>query len=289
MIPAAFEYYAPTTVAEAAKLLAKHGDDAKLLAGGHSLIPLMKLRLAQPKAVIDLRGVSELSYIKEASGGLSIGATTTYYQITSSRAVAKAAPVLAEAAGMVADVQVRNMGTIGGSLSHADPAGDLPAVVLALNASISTATSAGKGRTVPIDSWFVGLLTTSIKPGEIVTGVSIPALAHMTGTAYEKFANKASRYAIVGVAAVITLDTSGACKDVRIGVTGAGPHAVRAAKTEAALKGKKLDEATIQKAAGAAADGIDCLSDVHASAEYRTHLTKVCAMRAIQKAASRAK
>ncbi|MBM3945348.1 MAG: xanthine dehydrogenase family protein subunit M, partial [SAR202 cluster bacterium] len=199
------------------------------------------------------------------------------------------APVLAEASALVADMQVRNMGTIGGSLSHADPAGDLPAVALALDAKLHTAGASGKGRTVSIDDWFVGLLTTALQPGEILTSIDIPALPAKTGTAYDKFANKASHYAIVGVAAVVTLDASGVCKSARVAVTGAGEKATRATKTEAALKGQKLDEATIRKAAGAAADGIDCLSDVHASAEYRTHLTKVSAMRAIQAAASRAK
>ncbi|MDA1188512.1 MAG: xanthine dehydrogenase family protein subunit M, partial [Chloroflexi bacterium] len=284
MISSTFDYHAPTSVSEAAKLLAQHGGKAKILAGGHSLIPLMKLRLAQPEVLIDLRKVSGLSGIKATADGLSIGAMTTYFQIETSKDVKSKVGVLAEATSLVADIQVRNMGTIGGSITHADPAGDLPAVVLALGAKIKTTTSSGKGRTVAIDDWFQGLLTTAIEPDEIVTSIDVPALPKGTGAAYEKFANKASHYAVVGVAAIVMVDGSGTCTGARIGVTGAGDHAVRAFKTEEALKGKKLDEATIRKAAGVADDGIDCLSDIHASAEYRQHLTKVYAMRAIQRA-----
>ena len=288
MIPTAFEYVAPTNVAEATSLLAQHGENAKLLAGGHGLLPLMKLRLAQPEVLIDLSKIDGMSYIREDGGGLAIGAMTTYYQLQSSDLVKGRAPVLAEAAEQVADPQVRNMGTIGGSLAHADPAGDLPAVAIALKAQLVTS-STGQHRTISVDDFFVDLLTTALQPNEILSEIKIPGLASGTGTAYAKFANKASHYAIVGVAAVVTVGSDGVCRDASIGVTGAGPKAVRAAEAESALKGNRLDDATIKSAAqGAGANVGDFLGDVHASVEYREHLLTVFAERAIRAAASRA-
>ncbi len=288
MIPATFEYHAPTSVAEAARLLSQYGENAKLLAGGHSLLPLMKLRLARPQALIYLGKISSLSYIREADGGLAIGAMTTYHQLETSDLVKRRVPVLAEAAGAVADVQVRNMGTIGGSLSHADPAGDLPAVVLALGAQLVTS-STQEHRTINADDFFVDVFTTALRPTEILSEIKVPALPARTGTAYAKFANKASHFAVVGVAAVVTLNSNGACQSARVAITGAGPKAVRAAEAEAALKGKRLDDATIRAAAQKAGSGIEFNSDVHASAEYRAHLTTVYAERAIRVAASRAR
>lgn len=288
MIPATFEYHAPTSVAEAARLLAQYGEGAKLLAGGHSLLPLMKLRLARPQALIYLGKISTLSYIREADGGLAIGAMTTYHQLETSDLVKRRAPVLAEAAGAVADVQVRNMGTIGGSLSHADPAGDLPAVALALGAQMVTS-STQEHRTINADDFFVDLFTTALRPTEILSEIRVPALPARTGTAYAKFANKASHYAVVGVAAVVTLNSSGVCQSARVAITGAGPKAVRATEAEAALRGKRLDDAAIRAAAQKAGSGIEFNSDVHASAEYRAHLTTVYAERAIRVAASRAR
>ena len=286
MIPSSFDYQAPSSLSEAAGLLAQHRENAKLLAGGHSLLPLMKLRLSQPSILIDLGNISSLSYIREQNGGLAIGAMTTYSEIQSSELVQSRAPLLAEAAGVVADPQVRNRGTIGGSLSHSDPGGDLPAVALALNASLSVTSSAGQ-RTIDIVDLFVDLLTTSLRADEIVSEIVIPALPSGAGTAYVKFANKASRYAVVGVAAVVAIN-GGTCADARVGVTGAGPKASRAASTENALKGQRLDAATIKRAAQSAGDGIDFNEDVHASGEYRGHLTKVMAERAITSAVSRA-
>lgn len=288
MIPATFEYHAPTSVAEAARLLAQYGEGAKLLAGGHSLLPLMKLRLARPQALIYLGKISTLSYIREADGGLAIGAMTTYHQLETSDLVKRRAPVLAEAAGAVADVQVRNMGTIGGSLSHADPAGDLPAVALALGAQMVTS-STQEHRTINADDFFVDLFTTALRPTEILSEIRVPALPARTGTAYAKFANKASHYAVVGVAAVVTLNSSGVCQSARVAIIGAGPKAVRATEAEAALRGKRLDDAAIRAAAQKAGSGIEFNSDVHASAEYRAHLTTVYAERAIRVAASRAR
>ncbi|MDA0768799.1 MAG: carbon monoxide dehydrogenase [SAR202 cluster bacterium Casp-Chloro-G4] len=286
MIPRAFEYHAPTSVAEAASLLDQHGDSAKLLAGGHSLLPLMKLRLAQPEVVIDLAKISDLSYIRQSNGGLSIGAMTTYADIESSADVQSLAPALAETAGMVADRQVRNMGTIGGSLAHSDPAGDLPAIILALGAQMVTSSS-GAHRTIAADDFFVDLFTTALQPNEILNEIQIPALPSGTGTAYAKFGNKASHYAIVGIAAVLTA-SGGKCQSVRIGITGAGAKATRATSVENALTGASLDGATIKAAAQLASDGIDFNEDVHASAEYRAHLTRLYTERVLLEAASRA-
>jgi len=288
MIPRSFQYHAPTSVSEAAGLLAQYGDRAKLLAGGHSLLPLMKLRLAEPEVLIDLGRISDLSYVREDDGGLAIGAMTTYAELASSDLVRQRAPVLAEAASIVADIQVRNKGTIGGCLAHSDPAGDLPAVVLALGAQL-TAVSASGSRSIAIDDFFVDLLTTALEPGEVLTEVRVPALPSGTGGAYFKFANKASHYAIVGVAAVVTLDGDGTCTAARVGVTGAGPKATRATATEAALTGRRLDDAAIAEAAAQASQGIDFNEDIHASAEFRAHLTTVYARRAIAAAVERAR
>ena len=288
MTTSAFEYHAPSSAGEAVELLAQHGDGAKILAGGHSLIPLMKTRLARPDVIIDLGKVQGMSYVRDEKGGLAIGAMTTYYQLESSDLVQSRAPALSDAASVVADPQVRNMGTIGGSLAHSDPAADLPAVVIALRATIITSSS-GEHRTIEADDLFVDLLTTSLRSDEILSEVRIPAPAEGSGSAYVKFANKASHFAIVGVAASVTLGSDGSCRDVSIGVTGAGASAVRAAAAEAALTGSTADDDAIRSAASEAAAGIDFNDDVHASAAYREHLTKVFTERALKAAIARAR
>ncbi len=287
MTTSAFEYHAPSSADEAVELLAQHGDGAKILAGGHSLVPLMKTRLARPDVIIDLGKVQGMSYVRDEKGGLAIGAMTTYYQLESSDLVQSRAPALSDAASVVADPQVRNMGTIGGSLAHSDPAADLPAVVIALRARITTSSSSGH-RTIEADDLFVDLLTTSLNSDEIISEITIPAPAEGSGSAYIKFANKASHFAIVGVAASVTLGADGSCRDVSIGVTGAGASAVRAAAAEAALVGSKADDDAIRAAAAEAATGIDFNEDVHASAAFREHLTKVFAERALKAAVARA-
>ncbi len=289
MIPQAFDYYAPTSVADALRLLRQHGDEAKLLAGGHSLLPIMKLRLSTPQCLIDLGKISELRFIREEDdGSLAIGAMSTYHDIKHSALVQARIPALAQAAGEVGDVQVQNKGTIGGSLAHADPAGDFPALALALGFELVTAT-ARSGRTLSIDRFFRDLLTTALRPNEILTEIRIPALPPRTGVSYQKLPNKASHYAVVGVAAAITLDDDGACAAARIGVTGAGPTAVRARNTERILRGKHVDAAVIRRAAKRAAANIEDLNDdLHASADYREHLTTVFAGRAIEEAVARA-
>ena len=283
MVTKSFEYFAPTTLAEASSLLSKYRDEARLLAGGHSLLPAMKLRLTEPSYLIDLGGIKDMSYVRDDNGGLAIGAMTTYYELESSDLVKERLPVLAEAAGEVADVQVRNVGTIGGSLSHADPGADLTAVALALGAQLVAKTRRGS-RTIGIDRFFVDLMTTALRPIEILTEVRIPSLPPGTGAAYKKFHNKASHYAVVGVAAVVAMDSSGVCQAARIAVTGAGPKAIRARSTERILRGKKLDDAVIRRAASRASANMEMLGDIHASEEYRAHLTNVYAERAIREA-----
>ena len=288
MISSAFAYHAPSSVAEAASLLAEHGEEAKLLAGGHSLIPLMKLRLAEPSVLIDLGKIGDMAYIREADGGgLAIGAMTTYASLVSSDLVRQRAPALADAASQVADAQVRNMGTIGGSLAHADPAGDLPAVAIALRAELVTSSTGGH-RSIGADDFFVDLFTTALDAGEILNEIRIPALPPNSGSAYAKFGNKASHYAIVGVAAVVSRNADGSCAGASVGITGAGASAVRAADAEAALAGSALDDAAIKAAAAVAGNGIEFNEDVHASAEYRAHLTAVFAERAIRAAVGNA-
>ena len=291
MVAATFDYHAPSSLGEALSLLSDNQDDAKVLAGGHSLIPMMKLRLAEPGVLIDLGKVDGLSYVREDGGGLAIGAMTSYYDLMTSGVVQANAPVLAEAAGMVADPQVRNMGTIGGSLAHSDPAADLPAVMIALGAELVAGSRGMMGRvntrSVSADDFFVDLFTTALESNEVLTEIRIPAQAANSGAAYAKMANKASHFAIVGVAASVTV-SGGTCTSASVGVTGAGASASRATGAEAALQGSSLDDAAITSAASAAASGIDFNEDVHASAEYREHLTKVFAMRAISAAAERA-
>jgi carbon-monoxide dehydrogenase medium subunit len=286
MIPSSFEYLAPSTIAEAQRLLTSHGLDAKLLAGGHSLIPMMKIRLAEPKYLIDLGKISDLSYIREQDGGMVIGAMTTYHEIESSPIVRAKAPALAEAASQVADVQVRNKGTVGGSLAHADPAADLPAVVLAMEGQIRV-DGAGGQRILNSDGFFVDPFSTSLGEADILVELRLPGLPSGTGTSYRKFANKASHFAIVGVAAVVTVK-DGVCHKVRIGVTGAGPRPTRARAAEGALEGKQATTQALSEAAGVAAQGVELNGDIHASAEYRGHLIQVLTGRALQEAVSRA-
>ena len=286
MIPASFEYFAPTTLAEAFRLLRRHGSEAKVLAGGHSLVPMMKLRLARPPCVIDLQRIPELAYIREEDGHLAIGAMTSYYQIESSPLVQHRAPALAEAAAQVADIQVRNKGTIGGALAHADPAADLPAAILALEAELCSRTSRSQ-RSIEAHRFFVDILTTRLRANEILTKIRIPVAPAHRGEAYKKFANKASHFAIVGVAAVVTLGHDGVCEKVRIGITGAGPKAVRARASERILEGNEPTERHIERAAKVATRGMQFLGDIHASEEYRAHLTRVFTRRALQEAVSR--
>ena len=282
MYPAQFDYHTPGSIKEALDLLGKHKDDAKLLAGGHSLLPAMKFRLARPAHVVDLSKIPGLSGIKEDGGTLVIGAMTTHYAVESSAAVKSKCGVLAQTAALIGDPMVRNMGTIGGSLAHADPAADYPATAIAVGAELVAEGPKGK-RTIKVDDFFKGLMTTAVGADEILTEVRVPALAANQSAAYMKFPHPASRFAVVGVAAVLTID-GGKCTKASVGVTGAGTHAVRAKGVEAALAGKTLDAASIAAAADKAADGVDVQADLQGSVDYKRHLLKVFAKRAIEAA-----
>lgn len=276
MYPSDFDYAAPSSLQEALDLLAQN-PDAKLLAGGHSLLPMIKIRLASPSMLIDLHKIGDLRGV-QANGSISIGAMTTYAELAASSDLQGTLDVLAECAAQVGDPAVRNRGTIGGSLAHADPAADMPAVILALGAEMTVAGPNGE-RTISADDFFVDMLQSAVEPGEILTKITIPAMPQGHGAAYEKFKHPASGYAVVGVAAMVHKSGDGisAC---RIAVTGAGPKAQRATAAEAALTGG----ASVEDAAAQAADGLDFIGDVYASEEYRAQLVRVLCKRALQKA-----
>jgi aerobic carbon-monoxide dehydrogenase medium subunit len=274
MYPSAFDYHRPENVSDAVKLL-QDNPEAKVLAGGHSLLPMMKLRLAMPGALVDISRISDLKGVREEGGALVIGAMTTYQELIESDVIKQKLPMLADAAEQVGDVQVRNMGTIGGACAHCDPASDFPAVVLALDAEIRTVSPSGE-KTHKATEFFVDMFTPRLEPQEVVTEVRIPNAGDIAGATYQKFAHPASGYAIVGIAAV---RTSGG--DVRLAVTGSVPIATRLSSAEAEISGKDLGEANINAAAEKASDGLDFVGDIHASEEYRAHLTRVYTRRAL--------
>jgi aerobic carbon-monoxide dehydrogenase medium subunit len=289
MIPSAFEYLAPTTLQEAVSLLSTRRDEAKLLAGGHSLLPMMKLRLAAPAYLIDLGRIPDLAYIRESGGRLHIGPMTTHFMIESSGLLRQRLTALSEAAGAIGDVQVRNKGTIGGSMAHADPAADLPAVMQMAEAQFKLLGLKGE-RTVAAEQFFVDLLTTAVQPDEVLAEIQVPLPPARTGTAYLKVFQKASGFAIVGVAARLTLGADGkTCQAARVGITGVAAKAFRATAVEQALEGKAMDDATIAAAAEHASDGVEPLSDLHASGEYRLALARVYTKRALLRALTRAR
>ena len=267
MIPVAFDYHRPSSVDEAIQLLA---DDAKLLAGGHSLLPAMKLRLSAPGALIDIGRLAECNYIREEGDAVAIGAVTTHHQIATSPLTNARVAALAQAAAVIGDPQVRNKGTIGGSLAHADPAADYPAAILALGAEIKVKNEAGE-RVIPADEFFIDLFLTALAPDEIITEVRVPAVEK---SAYCKFPHPASRFAVVGCAAA---SAGGA---VQVAFTGVANAAFRDTGVEEALSGG-LSEESIAAAAARAADGQDVLADHFAGEEYRRHLAKVFARKAL--------
>lgn len=283
MIAQNFDYAAPSSLDEALGLIAS--GDAKVLAGGMSLIPLMKLRLSTPEQVVDIGRIPGLNYIKQGRNGIHIGATTTHYEIESSALLRSSCPLLAEAAANIGDIQVRNRGTIGGSIAHADPAADYPASLLALEARVVLVTAKSE-RTVPIAEFFVDTFTTALEPGELVREVIVPVEEQSEGASYQKVVQPASGFAIVGVAARIR-KTGDQITFARIGVTGLAGKPYRALLVEKALEGRTGSPADVQSAASLVADGIDANSDLHASAHYRVHLAQVYAMRAIGAALSR--
>ena len=288
MITHPFTYQAPSTIEEAVRELGRNGE-SKVIAGGHSLLPLMKLGLAQPEALIDLRRIASLREIRtEDDGIIAIGALTTHRDIAHHPAVRAKLAALAEAASAVGDLQVRARGTIGGSLAHADPAADEPAPALAFDATIRAIGPQGR-RDIKATEYFKGTFETALAENEIITEVRFPAPAGRTGSAYAKFAHPASGFAITGVAAVVTVKADGSVERAAIGVTGAAAAAYRAKAAEKALAGTNGDAKAIAAAAAKATAGITALSDLAASSEYRKHLVTVYAKRAIERALSRAK
>ena len=287
MIPSAFEYLRPTSLAEATRLLAANPDDAKILSGGHSLIPMMKLRLASPSVLIDIGRLDELRGIREEDGTIVLGANTTHYDAESSALLQQRCPLMSETAAAIGDVQVRNAGTIGGSIAHADPAADWPAAVLALDAQITLVNNSGS-RTVGATDFFLELLTTAMESDEILTEIRVPANPARTGSAYLKVAQPASGFALTGVAAQVTLGSDNTVQQVAVAVTGVDNTAFRASATENALRGQAATEAAIEQAANLATEGVEGTGDIHASAEYRLHLTRVYTKRALLQAVQRA-
>lgn len=284
MFPNNFDYYAPTSLNEVLALLQSKSGDVKLLAGGQSLLPLVKLRLAEYGTLVDVAKVPELRGVAEEPNSIVLGAMTTYFQAIDSPMVQRRCPLLIQTLQQVGDPQVRARGTIGGSLAHADPAGDLPAVAVALDAQIGTFGPGGQ-RSLPATSFFTDLMTTALEPNEVLTAVRFPATnTPHTGTAYVKHRHPASGYAVVGVAALVRLNDDGTCADARVGITGASTHATRASGVEQALRGRAMDDATISAAAAQAANGLDLLSDPYASKDYRAHLAQVLTTRALRQA-----
>lgn len=288
MKPAAFAYHRPDTLDEALALLADTGYDGKVLAGGQSLVPAMNFRLAQPAILVDLNRVTDLAYVRLDGNRLRVGAMTRHRTVERSDVVATHVPLLAETMPWIAHPQIRNRGTIGGSLAHADPAAELPAVMLALGATV-VARRARDERRIPIADFFTGLFTTVLEPGEIVVEIDIPAMAPRTGTAFEEIARRHGDFALVGVAATVTLDANGACADARVALLSVGERPVLARQGAQSLIGRSLDDTACAEAAQVAAETeIDPVDDLHASAEYRRHLARVLVRRALVKAAARA-
>lgn len=284
MIAQEFEYTPASRLQEALALVA---EGAKPLAGGMSLVPMMKLRLAAPEHLVDIARIPELNYIREEGGSIRIGAATTHYSIQSSKLLLTASPLLARTAAKIGDVQVRNSGTIGGSVAHADPAADYPAALFALEAQVQL-TSATSERVLPVSGFLLDSFTTALEPGEIITEIRIPVEPANTGSAYIKMEQAASGFALVGAAARITLQ-NGIISMARVGLTGVGPIASRAPAVEAALQGQSASEELIARASLLAAEGIEASSDLHASAGFRRHLASVCTARALRAAVAEAR
>ncbi|MEK6780537.1 MAG: xanthine dehydrogenase family protein subunit M [Bacteroidota bacterium] len=287
MIPAAFDYSAPSTLSEALALLKQHGDDAKILAGGHSLIPMMKLRFASPGHLIDINNIPGLSYIKEDGGFLKIGAMTREVMLDESDLIRSKYPIFSDATKLIADPQVRNMGTIGGNIAHGDAANDHPAVMLALRAEVSITGEKGT-RNVPIDEFFFGFYSTAVKAGEILTEIKIPIPAKGSGGAYHKLERKMGDYATAGVAVQLTID-KGTCTQVGIGLTNVNATPLRASRSEGVLKGNKITDALIEQAAQFAAQDCSPSPDLRGDEEYKRAMVKVLVKRMMHKAIDRAK
>jgi carbon-monoxide dehydrogenase medium subunit len=287
MIPAAFEYHSPASLDDATTLLARLGEDAKILSGGQSLIPMMKLRLATPPHVVDIGGIPGLAYVREADGVLAIGALTRESELEESEIVRTRYPLLHDTCQVIADPIVRNLATVGGNLAHGDPANDHPATMLALGAEVVARGRSGTRR-IPIASFFTGPFSTALAPGEILVEIRVPVPAPRSGGAYRKLERKVGDFATAAVAAQLTLRADGACEAAGIGLTNVGLTPIKAEKAEASLRGKRLDDKTIAQAAQLAAAAAEPSEDLRGSVEYKRDLVRVLATRALRKALERA-
>jgi carbon-monoxide dehydrogenase medium subunit len=289
MVPRKFEYFAPTTVKAATALLKKYGPDAKILAGGMSLLPVMKLRLGSPAYIVDINRIPGMEYVKQSGSNILIGALTRHHDIQSSKLIKEKMFILSECAGLIGDAQVRNMGTMGGSLSHCDPSGDWGAAVLALRGVVKLR-GPTKDRTMKIDDFLVDTFTSALKPNELLTEISIPIPVAGSGGAYVKLERKTGDFATVAVGVQLTLDARGTCTYAGIGLTALGNKNLRAAKAEAALVGKPPTARVIEEAAEAAGEEAQPTNDpLRGSADYKKEMAKVYAQRGLQLAISRAK
>ena len=287
MIPAAFEYHAPTSIIEASALLARLGEDAKILSGGQSLIPLMKLRLANPHHLVDINGIPGLSFIREADGFLRIGALTRESDLEESELIRTRYPLIHDTSQVIADPVVRNLATIGGNLAHADPANDHPAAMLAAGAEIVAAGRGGERR-LPIESFFTGPFATALKADEILTEIRVPVPAAKSAGAYLKVERKVGDFATAAVAVQITLAANDLCSRIGIGLTNVGLTPIKAGKAEGALRGQRLDDKAIKEAARLAADAAQPAADLRGPVEYKKDLVRVLTVRALHRALERA-
>ena len=287
MIPATFDYAAPQSLEEAFSLLEQHGDEAKILAGGHSLIPMMKLRFASPEFLIDINNIPGLSYIKEEDGYLKIGAMTREAELETSKVIHAKYPIFQDATKLIADPQVRNMGTLGGNLAHGDAANDHPALMMALRAEVVISSAEGH-RAVPIDEFFYGFYMTAVQPKEILTEIRIPVPGPGTGNAYQMLERKVGDYATAGVAVQLTLDKDGVCTYAGIGLTNVNPTPMRAVRSEEVLLGHKLDAERIELAGQYASEDCSPSSDLRGDEAYKRAMVKVLTKRMINKAIERA-
>jgi len=287
MIPASFDYHAPATLDEALALLGQHGDSAKILAGGQSLIPAMRFRLASPEILVDINRIADLSYLEERGDHLAIGAMCREHALEASPVVARSYPLLLDTAQVIADPLVRNKATVGGNLAHADPANDHPATMLAYNAQV-IARSASGTRTIAIDDLFVGLFETSLKPGEILTEIRVPRPGPHSSGAYQKIERKVGDYAVAAVAVQLTVDGS-TIQHIRIGLTNVSPIPMRATAAEAALTGVALTDAVLEAAGRAAAEECEPSADLRGQVDYKRDMVRVLTKRVVRRAFERAR
>jgi carbon-monoxide dehydrogenase medium subunit len=288
MKPPPFEYYDPTTVEETLKLLARYGEDARVLAGGQSLIPLLNFRLTAPKVLVDLNRVRELSYIREEGGWLRVGAMARQREVEFSALIGERLPLMVEATHYIGHLPTRTRGTVGGSIAHADPSAEYPALVCALEGQMVVRGPGGE-RVIGAQEFFQGLLGTALKPGELLVEVRLPATPARSGWAFEEFARRHGDFAIAGVGAQLTLGADGKCAIARAAAFGVGPTPVKLRAVEQALKGCALSQEQIDAASALAGELVNPTSDLHASAAYRRHLTQVLVKRALARAAKRAR